>query len=156
LSDPAEVIRGLRERVFTVAPSEVGVTRAASRTNVWAVIMEFAQANAVISLVAIADGTTSLYFSVGGGVIGAGGHPAVRLASERLIVAVDSMVDALSPVKDHPHPAVGRVRFYARTFDGLRGAEADEGELSTGGHVLSRLFAAGHGVIAAIRESKGG
>ena len=43
----------------------------------------------VASLVSIADGTTSLYFSNGGGIIGAGQHQKVRDASARLIALVD-------------------------------------------------------------------
>src|SRR5438046_153891 len=45
----------------------------------------------VASFLAIADGTVSKYTSVGGGVIGAGEHAAVRGAAERFrIVAADA------------------------------------------------------------------
>lgn len=155
-SDPAEVIREMRERVFTVAPSEVGVSPGAGHERVWAVLMEIGYPKAVASLVAIADGTTSLYFSNGGGVIGAGEHQPVREASRRLIALVNESAGALAPTAEHPLPAVGRVRVYARTFDGLLAADADERELGENRHALSPLFHAGHAVIAAVRETKGG
>src|SRR4051794_28180984 len=140
MTDPAEVIRGLREQVFTISAKEVGIVPATGHMKVWAVVMEFARPGAVVSLVAIADGTTSLYFSNGGGMIGAGKQPAVRRVTEQFIGLVDAKAELLSPVKEHPVPNVGRVRFYARTFDGLIGIDVDEQELATGKHALSLFF----------------
>jgi hypothetical protein len=115
--------------------------------------METAYPTAVASLVTIADGTTSLYFSTGGGVIGAGQRAPVRAASAAFIAATDAHLGAFASTTDHPLPDVGRVRFYARTFDGLLTAEAGEQELGQNRHPLSRLFHLGHAVIAAVREA---
>ena len=150
---PPEVTRELREHALTVLPSELGVASAPGHMRVWAVLMETGYAEAVVSLVCLADGTTSLYFSNGGGVIGGGQHQRVRDAADKLIALMDTRVDELSVTETYPMPAVGRVRFYARTFDGVRTAEADEQDLGRGRHVLSPLFHASHAVIAAVRES---
>ena len=151
--DPAEVIRELREQAFSVSATELGVVPGAGHQHVWAVFMDTGLGAAFVSLITIADGTTSLYFSNGGGVIGAGEHPAVRTASRRLIALVDECVTEFTTAEDHSAPAAGRVRFYARTFDGLHGFEASEDELGNGRHRHSKLFHAAHDVIAAIRES---
>ena len=151
--DPAEVVRGLREQIFTVSPSEVHIDPGPGHQRVWAVVMETGSSQGVATLIAIADGTTSFYFSTGGGVIGAGQHPSVRKASEQLIALVDSQVNSLQITEEHPVPETGRVRFYARTFDDLRtleGAEKDFGERRL---PLSVFFYAGHAVITAIREA---
>jgi hypothetical protein len=44
---------------------------------------------AVVSLVAVAKGGTSLYFSTGGGVIGGGEHDSVRAANRKLLLFVE-------------------------------------------------------------------
>jgi hypothetical protein len=151
--DPADVIRGLREQAFTVPASDVNVVPSTGHSRVWTVLMETGHPQAVASLVAVADGTTSMYFSNGGGILGAGQQATVRQASERFIALVDLHVDSLAVAEAHPLPAVGRVRFYARTFDGLRTAEAGEQELGEHRHPLSHLFHAGHAVITAVREA---
>jgi hypothetical protein len=151
--DPSEVVRDLREQAFTIAPTEIGITPEAGHQRVWAIVMETGYPNAVASLVALADGTTSLYFSNGGGIIGAGQHDAVRRAVARFIELVDQNADALPIAETHPLPDVGRVRFYARTFEGLRAFEASTIELGEGRHPLAALFHAAHEVITAIREA---
>lgn len=151
--DPAEVIRALREQVFSISPGEVGMVPGPGHTRVWSVLMEMGYREAVVSLVSMADGTTSLYFSNGGGIIRAGQHQTVRDASLRFIALVDARIDELAFADTHPMPVVGRVRFYARTFEQLRTAEAGEHELGEGRHALSSWFHAGHEVIAAVREA---
>ena len=151
--DPVAVIQALREQVFTMSPSDVHIVPGPGHTRVWGVLMETGYPNAVASLVAVADGSTSIYFSSGGGIIGAGQHQNVREIADRFIALVDSQVEALTITDAHPLPAVGRVRFYARTFDGLRTAEAGEQELGERRHLLSPLFHAGHAVIAAARTA---
>jgi hypothetical protein len=151
--DPSAVTRDLREQAFTIAPADVGITPEAGHQRVWAIVMETGYPEAVASLVAIADGTTSLYFSNGGGIIGAGQHDAVRRVVARFIDLVDQNADALPTVDVHPLPDVGRVRFYARTFKGLRAFEASGIELGEQRHPLAPLFHGTHEVIAAIREA---
>lgn len=150
---PADVARSMRENVFSLPAHDVGVASAPGHTHVWIVLMETGYPEAVASLVTIADGTTSLYFSKGGGIIGAGQHPAVRVASDHFITLVDARVGELALATEHPLPASGRVRFYARTFEDLRTAEASEQELGENRHPLSPIFHAGHAVIAAVRET---
>jgi len=51
-----------------------------------------------------------------------------------------------------PYPAVGRVKFYVLTFNGVVTAEAGKNELGEGKHGLSPLFYAGHEVITQLRQ----
>src|SRR5258708_14763878 len=76
---PAEVIRDLREQAFTVAVAE-GQPR-----SVVVLLMETAYPKAVATLACFADGTTSLYFSTGGGMLGAGQHESVRAAASAFL-----------------------------------------------------------------------
>jgi hypothetical protein len=152
--DPAAIFSQLRENFFTIAPAKIGLAPGTGHRGVWAVVMETGYDKAVVSLIAIADGTTSLYFSSGGGIIGAGEHKAVHDAAVRLVALADEQADQLALADAHPLPGVGRVRIYARTFNGLLTLEADEQDLGLGRHPLSQLFHAGHAVIAAVREFK--
>jgi hypothetical protein len=149
---PAEVSQGLREQAFLVEPAQVSAKGSPENPQTWGLIMETGYPKAVASLVAFCDGTTSMYFSSGGGVIGAGQHAAVREASKALLASADACLEDFAPATAHPLPGAGRVRFYARTFDGLKFAEAEEKELGEGRHRLSPLFHAGHRVIAHLRQ----
>jgi hypothetical protein len=102
--------------------------------------------------VAFAEGTTSLYFSTGGGVIGAGEHDTVCAAAQAFLETADAHVEKFSATTDHALPARGRVRFYVHTFNGLLTAEGDEEDLGYGRHPLSPVFHAGHAVISEIRQ----
>jgi hypothetical protein len=151
-STPAEVAAGLREQAFAVQPEQVGARQMAGQNSAWGVFMETGYAKAVASLVTFIDGTTSMYFSNGGGVIGAGQHAQVREASKALLDSANAYLREFNPVAEHPLPSVGSVRFYARTFAGLQSIEAPEIELGEGRHRLSPLFYAGHRVIASLRQ----
>jgi hypothetical protein len=100
--------------------------------------------------------TTSLYFSNGGGVIGAGEHNAVRAAAEHLLSSAEEHLDGFTAVAAMPLPPLGQVRFYIRTFNGTLSAEANEDDLGEGRHKLSPVFHAAHPVSSAVRESTGG
>ena len=149
--DPAETARQLREHAFSVTAAELGLRPSPGGSRVWAVLMESGYPEAVASLVSLADDTTSLYFSNGGGVIGGGQHASVRGAAQKFLETAESHIEKFAPAAEHPLPRRGRVRFYVRTFDGLLTAEADERELEQP-HALSPIFHAGHAVIAELQR----
>ena len=143
----------LREQILTVGPDSLGLGPSGALANVWAVLMEMGYPKAVASLVAVADGGASLYFSNGGGIIGCGENDDVRPAVFGLLTAAEAHLSLLTPTRDTPLPEIGRVRFYVRTFGGTLAAEASEDEISENRHSLGRLYAAGHRLITAIREA---
>ena len=74
---PADVYRGLRGQSDWLGSHRICFT--ASRYH--GGLMETGYPRAVATLVVVADGSTSLYLSNGGGTIGAGQHARVRSAS---------------------------------------------------------------------------
>jgi hypothetical protein len=84
-------------------------------TTVWAVLMETGYPQGPVTLLAVGDGTTSLYLPTGGGVIGAGEHVAVRATATAFMVTVHAMRAAFSRATDIEFPAQGRVRMFALT-----------------------------------------
>jgi hypothetical protein len=153
--DPAEVARGLREQALLLDARESGMRSSAEHPHVWGILMETGYPEAVATLAAFLDGTTSLYFSSGGGVIGAGDHGSVRAELPAFFAEAESHLADFAPATSTPLPAVGRVRFYIRTFEGTLTAEASEDDLGEMRHVLSPVFHAGHAVIAAVNEASG-
>lgn len=153
MDNPADVIRRLREQAFRVGAVDLALAPTSSRPRVWGAIMELGYPTGIATLLTFAEGTTSLYFSNGGGVIGAGDHAAVHDAAEAFLDSVEAHLAEYGPVEETSTPRIGRVRLYARTFAGTLAAEATEEELGENLHPLSPIFLAGHAVITAIRES---
>lgn len=152
---PAEVYLGLRQQLLRLTPDQLG-DDAFTDAPLFALLMETAYEEAVATLVAVVDGTSSLYFSNGGGFIGAGTHAAVAEASGRWLESGQEFLSQLSAVTDPPLPDEGLTQFVAVTREGLRGAVALEEELGEGRHALSPLFYAGHDVITQIRLTQDG
>ncbi len=115
--------------------------------------MEIGTKNAIATIVAIADGTVSMYVSTGGGVIGAGGHAVVRAAADRFRDVTADSRGLLQSTTDFPLPELGQVRFQARTGDGAWTGVATEEALRSGRHPLSALYAAGQDLLTEIRLS---
>jgi hypothetical protein len=142
----------LRRQALTMTAADAGMAPNAVHTDVWGMVMETGYPEAVATLVALGDGTTSLYLSTGGGVIGAGAYPAVRAAAETFLAVAARHLDAFEPAASAPLPAVGRVRFYARTFGGTLTAEDEPAALADEAHPLAPVFQAGQAVLTVVRE----
>lgn len=143
---PAETYTKLRDQALGVTATSLGLTG-----GVHGVLMETGYPEAVVTLVAMADGAASLYFSNGGGLIGAGEHPGPAAAARALIAFVSDHLNALTPATTTPLPAPGRTRFHVLTDRGILAAEASEDDLGEGRHALSPLFYAAHELITEMR-----
>jgi len=148
---PAQTFAGLREQVFGADAAGGAPVPTAEHPNVWGAVMEMTYPNGTASLVALSDGTTSLYTSTGGGVIGGGAHPDVVAATQGFLSSVEQHLSLLSPEEGTPLPGVGCVRFHALTLSGRLADEATEDDLGHDRHQLSPVFHAGHRVITALR-----
>jgi hypothetical protein len=122
-----------------------------SATMVWGVMMETGYSKAVASLVAVADGTVSLYFSNGGGIIGLGQHPGPQRVGKDFIALAQQLAAQAKPTTDFPLPQPDFTNFYLLSGSGVLCAEAKESDLGQGRHPLSRLFLKGHELISEIR-----
>jgi hypothetical protein len=152
---PEDAVRELRELALTRAAADLGLSPGPEYPHVFGILMETAYPEAVASLVVFAEGSTSLYFSNGGGIIGAGEHASVRATLGAFFAETEAHLSAFAPAQSTPLPVLGRVRFYIRTFKGTLTAEADEQALGNMEHDLSPVFHRGHAVISAVREASG-
>lgn len=124
---------------------------ARSKAAVYGVVVEIGYPEAVATLVSLADGTTSLYFSNGGGKVGAEDSPKVAAASKQLVSESAADFDKLTPTVETPLPLLDHTRFYLLTTSGLRTGEALEETLADQKHPLSQLFYWAQAVLTEIR-----
>ena len=149
VKSPADVYLGLRSKALTVQPEMIGVPADGS---LLAILMETVQSGAVVTLVGMADGTTSLYFSNGGGIIGSGQHEPVAVATKAWLArAAAEFASSMTATTEFPLPAPGQARFYLVYADRVLTAEAVENHLGYNRHPLSLLFHEGHKVINQVR-----
>jgi hypothetical protein len=146
----ADVFRNLRGRVLALDPATVGLAPGGGR-RLWGLLVEIGFPEAVASLVVIADGTVSMYFSNGGGMIGIGEHEAPRRAGEAFLAFAPAFLPHAKPAREFPLPAPGFVRFYFLTFDGILTAEAPGEDLQSKRGPLAPLFYKAHEVITQAR-----
>jgi len=149
----ADVYTGLRQQLLTLDPKTIGLSPTSNR--VWAILMETGYPEAVVTLAAIGDGTVSLYFSNGGGIIGVGQHEGPRRACLALLVAAPGFLSYAQPTTDFRLPVTGRTRFVFLTFDGAFAAEAAEDDLGNKRSPLSPLFYKAQDVITEARMAEG-
>ena len=151
-----KIYQDLRTQLFSTDPDKIGITGFTPKHGVWGVVMEMGYSKGAATLVALADGTTSLYLQTGGGIIGGGQHHAVQLTAVRLVDSADEFADRLTETSDYPLPKQNQVIFYMLSKSGvLTSQSAPEEELAGGHHKLSKLFYGCHGLIARLRQAHG-
>jgi hypothetical protein len=142
-----KIYSGLRNQVFDLAKQKLEM----NGNKPLAILMETATTEHCYSLAVIADGTTSLYFSNGGGIIGAGEHQPVALAAKSFLGFSVSFENLLSTVTQYPLPAPGMTTFYVVKPGVISGGEFKETDLGYRKLPMSPLFFKGQEVITAIR-----
>lgn len=108
---PADTYYGLRGRALeSVGRGWIVATPAHPR--VCGVVIDVPASGGFATVVALADNTTSLYTSVGGGSIGAGEHQPVADANHRLLATIDEYLLGFSIGGDDTLPPAGFVRYH--------------------------------------------
>ena len=149
--EPVMIYKDLRDQIFAATPDKLGPSVFGHIPPVWGVVMDMGYASAVVTLVSLMDGTVSLYFGNGGGIIGGGQHEKVRQAGKALIAAAEGFRDVAKPTTSFPLPDVGRIGFYLLTVSGVLTAERDQKELVAGKDRLLRLFLSANDVLTELR-----
>lgn len=152
---PADVYLDLRRQVLSLDAKSLARTSGTSG-EVYGVVMETAYPEGIVTLVALSDGTVSLYFSGGGGVIGAGEEEGARKASADFLATAQAALRHGIHASTFPLPSPGYTQFFFLTPGGVRTIQALENDLGEGRHVLSPLFHKGHAVIAEVMRARSG
>ena len=146
-----ETYSALRRQALSIQRSDVGIPEPPPEAPAWGILMETGYPEASATLLALGDGTTSLYLSTGGGVIGGQAHQNVREANAEFVEAANRHYQHLEPTDSFPVPAEGQTVFYALTDSGVLSGAGREEDLGLGRNPLSSLFHAGHRLITQLR-----
>jgi hypothetical protein len=146
-----EAYQGLRNMVLTLQPASVGIEPVAPLERVWGALTEIGFHNGCATIVSLADGTTSMYTSAGGGVIGAGQHERPAAASRQYLLQLQGQLDLFAPAEACTLPGDGAVAFVVLTYDGVRRAESTTARLADPAEPLHGLWIAANRVITEIR-----
>jgi len=151
-TSPGGVYSGLRHQALSTKRTEIGIAAPSPDAPVWGVLMETGYPGATATLFTLSDGSTSLYLSSGGGVIGGHAHEHVRQANAAFIHIANQFYQQMTPCESFPIPETGQTMFYALTDSGVLTGGGLENDLGYGRHQLSPLFDAGHEVITQLRQ----
>jgi hypothetical protein len=149
----AEAAAKLREGVLSRAmlsglpPVAPGTVRGA--------VMDWNLGGGLATLVAIEDGTVSLYLNPGGGIIGAGTHANVAQAATVFRDAALRRRDAFKATDSFPPPGKDAMIFYLLTDSAtLTSGEVSVADLQRGDHPLASLGKTSQDLLTAVRRAK--
>jgi hypothetical protein len=109
--------------------------------GIWGSVTDLGFGKGGATVIALADGTASIYFSTGGGVIGGQGHAQLREAAVALVNSLEAHGAELRPQPSGELPRAGRVRFYAHARTGLLASdECEQRALASAHHPLAAVF----------------
>lgn len=151
--DPEEIYLGLRGNALNAVEQGLPAPDA-THADVAGVVIDIPAEGGFATVVAMTDSTTSMYTSVGGGVIGAGEHAHVADATRRLLMEVQAQLGLFRRLDDGEFPPAGSVRFHVLTPSGNRMVDVPEASFwGDVGHELMAVIAATQEVISAIRSA---
>jgi hypothetical protein len=156
-TQPADTYFSLRNQILQANREPLGLPAPTHPTDPWAVVMDWPVDNGTATVVAISDGTASVYLSSGGGFIGGGeSHEPIRKAARNAV----SLGTVIPDLAKHPHtptnssyplPHQGEIIFYALTDAGIFTASAPEADLSAQNRPLAHLANALQEIITQYR-----
>ena len=148
----AAAASGLREGVLSrqmlsgLSPSEPGSIRG--------VVMDWNLGSGLATLVAIDDGTVSLYLNPGGGIIGAGSHAKVATAARAFRAEALRVQSTFHGSASFPPPEAKAVVFYVLTDSAtLSSGSVPASEVQNPEHPLAALGAAAQALLAEVRTA---
>lgn len=103
------------------------------------------------TVMAMRDGTASLYTTSTFGIIGGQGHENVRKVAVRYVKLAEQYVDSAKPVTKFPYPKNVQVYFYILTYNGVRFCVGEEAAIERDLDPTRPLFAAAQDVLTELR-----
>jgi hypothetical protein len=144
----------LRNRALTSKPEELGIHLDSSENTAYGILMEFSRPTGIVmTLVSFIDGSTSMYFSNGGGMIGCGENENVSSSAKRFVKQSNEILSASEKTSNFSLPKEGMIKVYLLKSDGVYAAEDKEEIIVIGTSKLSGVFFFANEVISQIRIS---
>ena len=123
---PNDVYDDLRTMALDAATRGV-VSTSPDHPDVLGLVVDIPAKGGFVTIVGLADSTASMYTSVGGGIIGAGGHASVAAATQAALAEVQQNLGRFNVRDDQALPPDGLVRLHVLTSSGGRHLDLPEG-----------------------------
>ena len=152
--DRRELSAALRAQVFAVKSTDVGT--AVPVSQIYGAMIDTALADEVVSLVALVDGSVSVYVSDGSGCIGCGIHPDVRMAAVEFLQATELTLPASTLTDNHAVPAPNTVRCSLLTSEGVRSLQSPLQAAHRNDSPLGAAYVAGLHLLQVVERAGAG
>lgn len=144
---------GLRSMVLEGTRANFGLGPGKSPTQPFAVVTDWGGADGTNTIIAIADGSASVYPSSGAASIGGGqAHESIRKAAVKTVETAEPIQPLMHATTQYPLPSRGQVSFYVVTDSGVFTATASEQELNGNRSPFSPLATAAQSIVAEYRR----
>jgi hypothetical protein len=150
-SEPKDVYIGLRNSMLQGSRSKFSLAATSKPMEPWGVVMDWGVRNGTATVVAMSDGSASVYFSGGGGYIGGKGQETIRGAAQKAVEVARDVQLPSQPTITYPLPEQRGVFFYFLTDAGVFMIRTSEQELNSSSHSLRKVGDAMQGVITEYR-----
>jgi len=148
--DIADIFTKMRNMAFDVEPAELDIKQE-SPGLIYGVFMETGLDDAAYSLRCFKEGSISIYFTNGGGIIGIGEHENARNKGLDLISFSEKYVKYAKKTKTRDLPSPGETYFYFLSFDGIYFLSAKTNEIEKGKHLYFPLYMKAQEVLTEAR-----
>jgi hypothetical protein len=147
-----EVYLGLRNLMLQGSRAKFGIPAFSKPTQPYGVLMDWGIPAGSATVVALADGTTSVYLSSGGGFLGGDqSHETIRAAAKKAVEIADEVQPLMQATTSYPLPQRGQVTFYLLTDAGVFTASAPDEDLRSHRSPLYKLGDAAQAIITEYR-----
>jgi hypothetical protein len=151
IKDPKEMYPRLRNMMLQGSREKFSLPATSKRTEPWGIVMDWGVENGTATVVAMSDGSASVYFSSGGGWMGGKGIEPVRLAAQKAVEIARVVELPRDPTTNYPLPETHGVYFYFLTDAGVFICRTTEQDLNSRSHPLRQTGDAMQQVISQFR-----
>jgi hypothetical protein len=145
-TDKTAIFKGLREEILRSKAEDLNI-QLDSASRVWCVVTDIAMQTGSMCLVALINGSATMYFSSGGKVVGDVNQENVRDAATGYTRMCYKSLPEMKLTREFPLPPPGEVSFYLLTNNGVYTSSAKKEELVSGQNILSPMFFAANDLI---------
>ncbi len=148
-TNKTEIFMGLRNKILNAKSEDLNIQLDSSASRrVWGIVTDIAMQTGSVCLVAMIDGSASLYFSTGGAIQSGVGDDKIRDAATNYARQCDKFISNTKITREYPLPKPGEITFYMLTNNGIYSASAQKSELVNGQNVLSPMFFAANNLVS--------
>jgi hypothetical protein len=154
-SGPREMSAELRLLALKSTPSSLGLDPTSFARTAWGTVIDISRTQGgTMSIACLAGGSTSIYFSEGGGLIGAGSNAAVAAAAGELLNDASNRLLAAPSNQTAELPPAGSVAFIGLFSSGRHRATEAESVLAGGKSPFSQTYRLAQQVFAAVQRAQ--